>query len=195
MTTHKWWLIGAGVVLVIGIGVAGYSVGAHRTKAPVLAKISEKNTSATTPTPKVTSTQNPTSVTTPVVINAYDVAGLFNASYTRALTDFTPWADSPVSKEYRDFNADGVMDVFVWAKLPGTGGYSTAAVWTVEAGAPKELWHLPDSQVLGHSTWSLTSSDGLENKSLNSDGSTDTVNTYHWQVSTTGQGFVLEPSM
>lgn len=192
----KKLLLISGVTLLV-LGGGGYGI--YRLGQQNATVAQSKNAANTTPTNKTKDSKTSSSsaqVKETTTIKDSNAAGLLNASYTKNLTDFTPWADSPYNVEYRDFNDDGVTDAFVWAKLPGTGGYSFAAVWTLDSGnKPKQLWSLPDDLVLGHSTWNVTSNNGLENKSLKSDGTTDAVNTFHWQVSTTGSGFVLEPNI
>ena len=130
-------------------------------------------------------------------INKYEAAGLLNASMTRKLTDFTAWQDSTVSVEYRDFNQDGISDAFVQAKVPGTMGYSFAAVWTLgNDNKPKELWYLATDQYIAQSSWAVDSINTLVNSGKEEVGGTikTKVNNWHWQVATTGSGFVLEPN-
>lgn len=191
MNTKRLFVISGVVVLAGALGGYAYYHNQHQQNNVTTAVVvTKKPATASNTTPAQTPKPQPASIQTTAA------AGLFNASYSRKLTDFTAWQDSPVSYEYRDFNGDGVMDAFVWAKLPGTMGYSYAAVWTTDSnGQPKELWYLPNDSLLAHSTWTVTTDNGLENKSVNGDGTTNSVNTYHWQVSTTGAGFVLEPNI
>ena len=184
------------VTVVALAGVGGYFWYQQAQRTPLTVTHASTVTKATAPkqTNAAATVKQPASKAANITTSA--PAGLLNASYSRNLTDFTVWQDSPVSVEYRDFNNDGVNDAFVWAKLPGTMGYSYAAVWTTDsAGQPLELWYLPNDLSLSHSTWSVTANNGLENKSVNGDGSTNSVNTFHWQVTTTGHGFVLEPNI
>jgi hypothetical protein len=186
--------VGAGVVL-SGSGFVIYQKGKGDAPKPSVTQASVKDTDKT----NTTNTSQPKTDTAPTDkqknISEFPAAGLFNASYTNKPKDFTPWSETQTAYEYRDFNGDKVDDVFVWGKLVGTAGFSYAAVWTVENDQPIELWHVPDSLMLEHSTWEVKPNNGLENKSLNSDGSTKTSQTFHWQVSTSGKGFVLEPGI
>ena len=118
-------------------------------------------------------------------ISKWNSAGFITASYSRKLTDFSPWEDSPVEATVKDFTGDGVNDVFVWAKLPGTNGYSFAAVWTVgDDNQPKELWYSPSAEVYVQSTWSVAGLTFIETGKLNTPGGlSDETNTYHWQGS------------
>jgi len=199
MKAKQLWIVGS-IVLVLGAGVGYQAYHLGRRHGSSSSQPDTKNGVQTDKKPSIDTTpdktQSPSANDQKPSINKSNPAGLFNASYRHTPTDFAPWKDSPVTAEYHDFNDDGITDAFVWAKLPGTAGSSYAAVWTLDAtNQPKELWHLPDDQGLDHSTWSVTSNNGLENKSLKNDGSTDSINTYHWQVTGTGQGFVLEPAI
>jgi hypothetical protein len=186
--------VGAGVVLAVG-GFVIYQKGKGDAPKPTITQAVVKDADQT----KTPTTTQPKTDTAPAAkkttINEYPAAGLFNASYTKKPKDFTAWSEAQTYYEYRDFDGDKVDDVLVWGKLVGTAGFSYAAVWTVKDDQPVELWHLPDDLALEHSTWAVNASNGLENKSLNSDGSTKTLQTFHWQVSTTGKGFVLEPGI
>lgn len=186
--------VGAGVVIA-GVGFAVYQKGKGDAPKPRSIQAVVKETDQTK---SPTTTQPKTDTTTTAKlknISEYPAAGLFNASYTNKPKDFTAWKETQTAYEYRDFNGDKVDDVFVWGKLVGTAGFSYGAVWTVENDQPIELWHVPDNLMLEHSTWAVNASNGLENKSLNNDGSTKTSQTFHWQVSTSGKGFVLEPGI
>ena len=183
------------VVALAGVGSYVWYRQVHRTTPLAVVHASPVST-ATPPKQTNAAATGKQPASKPTNITSTAPAGLLNASYSRNLTDFTAWQDSPVSVEYRDFNSDGINDAFVWAKLPGTMGYSYAAVWTTDsAGQPLELWYLPNDLSLSHSTWSVTANNGLENKSVNGDGTTNTINTFHWQVTSTGHGFVLEPNI
>lgn len=146
---------------------------------------------ATTPTDQAyTTPTTPTNANQPIGmkpdISKWDPAGFITASYSRKLTDFTPWQDSPVTPTTKDFNGDGVNDIFVWAKLPGTNGYSFAAVWTLGSNdKPKELWYVPSQQVYLQSSWSVSGTNLVEVGKLNTpNGYSNETNTYHWQNNT-----------
>lgn len=191
----KKYLLGAGIVIVIGLAVGGvlYANRTDTAKPTVSTKKTDTMKKDTKQTPKADTSGNPVGMQ--ASIHHYDQAGLLNASYRRTLTDFTPWQESGVAVEYRDFNGDGTDDAFVWAKIPGTMGYSFAAVWTIGSNnQPKELWYLPSNLYVPQSDWSLTSTNELRNTGKNEDNTT-LVHNFHWQVSTTGSGFVLEPDM
>lgn len=181
----KWPLIVIGIIVIIGIAVGIWWY--RQAKSSTQSSQTQSTSSAPQPTTSPSKTQD---------IHTADPAQLLLASYSRNLNTTDKWQDSPVTSEYHDFNGDGVPDAFVWAKLPGTAGNSFAAVWTTGSdGKPIELWYLQEQFYLGHSTWSVNSDNGLVNTSVNGDGSIASINTFHWQVTSTGKGFVLEPNM
>lgn len=132
---------------------------------------------AASPTPTTASKQT---------ISSFDAAGFVNASNSRKLTDFTPWQESPVQQVVKDFTGDSIDDMFVWAKLPGTMGYSIAAVWTLDnSNKPKELWYVPSAEIYAQSSWSVDGNNIIEKGKLNTPGGiSDETNVYHWQTNT-----------
>ncbi len=202
---NKYVRIVAILILAGGLSGGAYYIGNKNNKKTADKAVTVKTVKPTENTPPKTTTDGKT--TTPAAtkpsgmvadISKFEPAGLFAASQSRQLTNFTAWTDSPVSVEYRDFNDDGVNDSFVSAKLPGTMGYSIAAVWTTGAdNKPKELWYLPSDQYVAQSSWTVNSTNTLVNsgKQDNSGTITTKINNWHWQVSTTGSGFVLEPDI
>ena len=198
--TRQKWLVGLGVIVLLVI--CGYGV--YRLKhshapavKPAVTKTKPSNNDNDTKkseTAKIIASSPP--APDKDAIKNYSNAGLFNASFTKHPTDFTPWNESPVNVEYRDLNDDGVIDAFVWAQPPGTAQNSYAAVWTTNAtNQPIELWHVPDNMITDHSTWLVDVNNGLEQKSLNNDASIRELNVFHWQVTTDGKGFVLDPNI
>lgn len=186
----KWLFIIIGSIIIIG---ACIGIWFYLQPKPAKPKPQHEQTVKTSNTKQSPSTAAPKA---PADIHAADPARLLQSSYSRDLTGTIRWEDSPVNADYRDFNDDSIPDLFVWAVIPGTAGNSFAAVWTTDTnGNPTELWHLEEQFYLGHSKWSIDSNNGLVNTSINADGSTASANIFHWQVTTTGKGFVLEPSM
>ncbi len=197
-------ILALSIIAVLGVvGTSAYLLGKRSDKKDGKANTTVQQPNETTKTNSA-DTKTPASDTTltkpsgqTASINKYEPAGLFNASFTRKVTDFTPWQDSPVAVEYRDFNEDGVMDAFVSGKIPGTQGYSFASIWTMNGDAPKELWYLPSDQYLVQSSWAVSSINTLVNSGKIDEGGIikNTTNNWHWQVSTTGSGVVLEPNI
>jgi hypothetical protein len=191
------------VIILGGVGAGSYLLGKKTDDPKVASSTGTPSTPDTSSKPTDTKTDSNTALPTAdpsgqtASINKYAPEGLLNASYTRKLTDFTAWQESPVTVIYRDFNQDNVTDAFVYAKIPGTMGYSFAAVWTLKDGAPKELWFLPADQYVAQSSWAVNSINTLVNAGKTDDGGTvkDKTNNWHWQVTTTGSGFVLEPNI
>jgi hypothetical protein len=188
---NKKVLYGLGVVVLLGIAAGSFFVGRaskknDATTNPTPVTQAEVKAAPPSPTTNPVSPPTPSPVTTKPSITKWDPAGFVTASYSRKLTDFTPWQDSPVQSTVKDFNGDGLDDVFVWAKLPGTKGYSTAAVWTLGSNdQPKELWYVPTAQVYVQSSWSVSGLQIIETGKLETpNGLSDEKNTYVWKTNT-----------
>jgi hypothetical protein len=194
MKKKRLIILASALVVIAGGSVAAWQASRNE---PTTTKNTAKNSTADTKNPattpaKTADTSSPQGMTASV--HHWDQAGFLRASYTRKLTDFTPWEESQVSVKYHDFNGDGVDDAFVWAKIPGTKGYSFAAVWTLESDdQPKELWYLPAGLYVPQYDRKLEGDGTVPNSGKIEDNSA-LVHKFHWQESTTSKGFVLEPN-
>jgi hypothetical protein len=192
----KNWLILVVTLLLVGSGGGVYFLSHPHTDAQLASKTPATHQPASQDQPLVHQQPATVSSKTTVDIRAADPAGLFGASYSQQLDDFTPWKESTVQVNYADFNADGAPDAFVWSTLPGTAGTSFAAVWTTDAsGNPKELWHLSDNLYVTQSTWSVSNLQLVNSgKVIAADGSiVPTTHTFIWQSTGSTPGFILQP--
>lgn len=139
-----------------------------------------------TPKAKTSSTGNKTTNAKPVsldkAVESLKTANLFQKCETNVINDQADWQDSPASVLYRDWNGDNVEDVLVYAKQPGTMGYSRGCVYTMDAGALKQLWRLDDSSLLAQSDFSVNDKKQIvySGKQTTGSGIQDTFVLYQW---------------
>jgi len=185
---RKWpkvaLLIILGVIIVAAAVIAGLLIGRHQTNKTTTSQATQKTQPSTTPTP-ATATVTPTP-TLNKAIEAQKAANLFQKCQTNNINDQTDWQDSGASVIYRDFTSDNIEDVLVYAKIPGTMGYSRGCVYTIDSGNLKLLWRLQDSDFLPQSDFSVNASSQIvySGKQTTSGGITDTFVLYAWSAPT-----------
>ena len=147
------------------------------------------NGSATKTPVKKTQPGAATAKTTPSLdksVEGLKAANLYQKCETNVINSSDDWQESPASVAYRDFDGDNTQDVLVYAKLPGTKGYSRGCVYTMSSGALKQLWRLGDSGFLDQSDFSINDKNQIvySGKQTTSGGLTDTFVLYQWSDKT-----------
>jgi hypothetical protein len=176
------------VLVVLVGGTTWYVVHSKHSTEATLQTINNSSNQASKTTRKAgtsPATTNPTTQQPAALdksIESYKAVNLYQKCEVNDLTDNGTWGDSTPSVAHYDFNSDDIEDVLVYAKIPGTMGYSRGCVFTVKAGALAQLWRLNDADLLPQSDITLNDKGQVvyNGKQETSSGIQDTVVYYQW---------------